>query len=1016
MSPAARLVAVPVFVLCALSLAVVPGGAQQFGGNRVRHQTFDFRVLSTEHFQIYYYTETTEAVRLAARMAERWHTRLTQVLAHDLQGIQPVVLYGAPAHFQQTNIVDGHIGEGVGGFIESVRRRIVMPFVGDLGETDHVLGHEIVHAFQFDMIGAQAWPLWFMEGMAEYLSLGSVDAPTAVWLRDAALAERLPTIEQLNNPRFFPYRYGHALFAYIGQQYGDRAIPAIMRRLGAPASRPIDPSAQGGGATRIETVGDPIRAIELALGVDRRTLSQQWHDSIRATMLAPVRGNSPSPGDAIIEPRDEFETNVGPVLSPDGSRLALLTSRNRLSMDLAVADATTGQIQRTLLRTTRNAHLDSLQFITSAGTWDPSGQRIAVAGLRRGRPVLTIVNADSGARERDIQLSDLDEAVQPAWSPDGRQIVFSGLQGGLSDLFLVPSEGGDLRRLTQDAFAERQPAWSPDGRTVVFVTDRFSGNADQVRFGADELATLDVSTGQVSRLPGFTGARHGSPQWTEAGLHFVANPDGVPDVYRLDLASGVRTRLTVSTTGVIGITAASPALSVARSAPRLAFALHRRSFEIRRLDGAAVRGGQPAAADTTMAAAKLAPAASERTSIDRLLANATLGLPTASLAESVPFRPRLSLDFIGQEFGVSTGGAGPYLSGGIALRFSDMLGNHIVETVVQMNGEFRDIGGRVGYQNRRRRWNWGGFVQHVPFVTGGVSRGTGEINGQQVVIEQEVRDRQVTQQYQGLVEFPLSRTQRFEFGGGMSHYTFNRRIRVNAFNQGGSLVFQEEREFQLAEPLNLGQATAAYVTDSSTFGMTAPILGHRSRFDISPMMGDINLSTLTLDARQYAMPLRPFTLAGRVMHIGRYGGDAESPRLSPLFLGFPTFVRGYEVYSFRAQDCAPGACIQLEDIEGSRLLVTNLEIRAPLVGMFRGQLDYGQLPIDVFGFFDAGVAWNGDDRVPDSGFSDRPWARSVGGGMRLNAYGFAVIELSAARAYNRPRDKWQFVFLLAPGF
>lgn len=1016
MSRVARLVAVPILVLCALSRAGVSAEAQQFGGNRVRHQTFDFRVLRTEHFEIYYYEETTEAVRLAARMAERWHTRLTQILAHDLQGVQPLILYGAPSHFQQTNVVDATLGEGVGGLTESLRRRIVMPFVGDLGETDHVLGHELVHAFQFDMIGARAWPLWFMEGMAEYLSLGSVDTPTAVWLRDAAFAERLPTIEDLNNPRFFPYRYGHALFAYIGQRYGDQAIAAIMRRLGAPPARPIEPPAGQSPVTRIDTVSDPIRAIELALGVDRRTLSQQWHESIRATMLPPVRGNTVSPGDAIIEPRDEFEMNVGPVLSPDGSRLALLTSRNRLSMDLAVADATTGQIQRTLLRTTRNAHLDSLQFIHSAGTWDPGGDRIAVAGLRRGRPVLTIVNANSGARERDISLGDLDEAIQPAWSPDGRQIVFSGLQGGLSDLFLVPSEGGDLRRLTEDAFAERQPAWSPDGRTIVFVTDRFSGQANEVRFGADELATLDVTTGQVSRLPAFAGARHGSPQWTDAGLHFVANPDGVPDVYRLDPASGVRTRLTLSTTGVIGITASSPALSVARSASRLAFTVHRRAYEIRRLEGAAVRGGQPAPAQTTMAAAGLAPATSERTSIDRLLANATLGLPTDPLAESVAFRPRLSLDFVGQEFAMSTGGSGPYLSGGLGLRFSDMLGNHILEAVVQLNGEFRDIGGRVGYQNRRRRWNWGGFVQHVPFVTGGISRGSGEINGQQVIVEQEVRDRQVTQQYQGLIEYPFSRTQRLELGGGMAHYTFERRIRLSAFNQSGSLVFQEEREFELSEPLNLGQATGAYVTDSSTFGMTGPILGHRSRFEITPTMGDLDFSTLTLDARQYAMPFRPFTLAGRAMHIGRYGGDAESSRLSPLFLGFPTFVRGYDFWSFRAQDCGPEACIQLEDIEGSRLLVANLEIRAPLVGMFRGRVDYGRVPIDVFGFFDAGVAWNGDDRVPDSGFNDRPWARSVGGGMRLNAFGFVVIELSAAQALDRPRDKWQFVFQLAPGF
>lgn len=1008
-----RVAATLVVALVGLHVAGV-AEAQQFGRNQVRHRTFDFRVLETEHFEIFYYTEATDAVRLAARMAERWHVRLTQVLAHDLQGVQPLILYAAPGHFQQTNVVDAAIGEGVGGLTESLRRRIVMPFVGDLGETDHVLGHELVHAFQFDMIGARAWPLWFMEGMAEYLSIGSVDSHTAVWMRDAAIADRLPSIEDLNNPRFFPYRYGQALFAYIGQRYGDQAIATMMRHLGAPATRAIE----GAGPARgpIEVVGDPIRAMELALGVDRRTLTQQWHESIRATMLPPVKGHNATPGDALIEPRTEFEMNVGPVLSPDGSRLALLTSRNRMSIDLVVADAATGQIQRTLIRTAGDPHMDSLQFIHSAGTWDPSGQRVAIAAMRRGRPVLAIVNADTGRRERDVALPNLDEAIQPAWSPDGSQIAFSGLRAGLSDLYLVSVESGEIRQLTKDAFAERQPAWSPDGRSLVFVTDRFSGTMETVSFGADELATIDLATSQVSRLGGFAGAQNGSPQWTKHGIHFVANPDGVPDVYRLDPATGARTRLTRSVTGVTGITSSSPALSVARSAERLAFALHRGTYEIRKIEGSGLTAGEPAPTQATLAAARLAPASAEPTSVDRLIANATLGLPTDPLPESVPFRPRLALDFVGQEFNVSTGGTGPFLSGGIGFVFSDMLGNHVVEALVQSNSEFRDTGGRVGYLNRGGRWNWGAFVQRVPAVSGGVARGVVDIDGQPVLVEQEIRDRQIGHQVQGVLEFPLSRIQRWDFGAGISHFTFDRRIRTNVFNQNGQLVQQNEENFPLSDPLQLWQATTAFVTDTARFGATGPLMGHRSRFEVSPTFGDLEYTSLALDARHYVMPFEPFTLAGRALHVGRYGGDAESGRISPLFLGFPTFVRGYDVYSFRAVDCDPGDCIQLDDLEGSRLLVTNLEIRAPLVGMFKGRVDYGNLPVDFIAFFDAGVAWRGSDGGPSSGFSDRPWVRSAGTGVRLNAFGFAVFELSAVHAFDRPKDKWQFLLAMQPGF
>jgi hypothetical protein len=88
------------------------------------------------------------------------------------------------------------LGEGTGGVTEGARRRVVMPMAATLGDTDHVLGHELVHAFQYDLLGPniEGLPLWFIEGMAEYMSLGPRDSQTAMWLRDAAIENRLPAI------------------------------------------------------------------------------------------------------------------------------------------------------------------------------------------------------------------------------------------------------------------------------------------------------------------------------------------------------------------------------------------------------------------------------------------------------------------------------------------------------------------------------------------------------------------------------------------------------------------------------------------------------------------------------------------------------------------------------------------------------------------------------------------------------------------------------------------------------
>jgi hypothetical protein len=242
---------IPAVLLTVLAMLAGPAAleAQYFGRNKVQYRSFAFEILKTDHFDLYHYPEEKEAARLVARMAERWHARLSRFFSHQLRGRQPIILYAAASHFRQTNAVEGLIGEGTGGLTEGLKRRIVLPMSGSLADTDHVLGHEIVHAFQFDLTGADPresmaaapdilqFPLWFVEGMAEYLTLGTADAQTMMWVRDAALREKLPHIKDLDDPKYFPYRWGHAFWAYIGARYGDRAVASLLRPIPAPTWR-----------------------------------------------------------------------------------------------------------------------------------------------------------------------------------------------------------------------------------------------------------------------------------------------------------------------------------------------------------------------------------------------------------------------------------------------------------------------------------------------------------------------------------------------------------------------------------------------------------------------------------------------------------------------------------------------------------------------------------------------------------------------------------------------------------
>src|SRR5687767_96280 len=221
-------------IAVALCLALpISSAAQYFGRNKVEYENFDFQVLATEHFDIYYYPQEAGAARTAARLAERWYARLSTLLHHNFDRRQPLVLYGSQAEFSQTNVVSGMVSDSVGGVTEGARRRIVMPFAPTLAETDRVIGHELVHAFQFDIARYYGrdtgQPLWFIEGMAEYLSRGSLSPAMSLWVRAAVLRERVHEKVNAAAREFSPYMFGHAFCSYLGSRYDDDIVERALK-------------------------------------------------------------------------------------------------------------------------------------------------------------------------------------------------------------------------------------------------------------------------------------------------------------------------------------------------------------------------------------------------------------------------------------------------------------------------------------------------------------------------------------------------------------------------------------------------------------------------------------------------------------------------------------------------------------------------------------------------------------------------------------------------------------------
>jgi Tol biopolymer transport system component len=1003
-----------ILTLALVAILFVPAIASAqdyFGRNKVQYHEFDFKVLKTEHFDIYYYPEEEEATRMVARMAERWYGRLSRILNHELRGRQPLILYASGPHFRETNTLRGEIGEGTGGVTEALKRRIILPLAGPLESTDHVLGHELVHAFQYDITGtnvntnnagALSLPLWFIEGMAEYLSIGPVDTQTAMWMRDAARREKLPAIDDLDNPKYFPYRYGHALWAFIGGKYGDKAVGTLLRA-GAVA--------QG-----------YKEAFQGVLGIDSKELTKLWH-SAEFEAYRPVAETTVLAGriarSVIVNQTEKGpKLNASPELSPDGSKFMFFSERDLFSIDLYVADTATGKVIKKLTDTATNPHFESLQFLTSAGAWDPTGAKFVVPAISKGEPVLAIFDVNRGRKEREISVDGADEVLNPTWSQDGNRIAFSGLLGGFNDLFVYDLASSSLKRLTNDAFAELDPAFSPDGTQLAFATDRYTTKLDQLDIGPFRLAVMDLASGNVREVGGFQGAKNIGPQWSRDGrsLYFLSDRQGITNMYRLSLGGGEPVQLTNLVTGVSGITELSPAMSAAGG--RVIFSAYEDDgYNIYALETETQLAGTPPV-NLPGNPAVLPPRTAPEGAVATAIASATNSLPPEDQKpEEEPYKPKFSLDFAGQPtIGVGVDPFGTYASGGVAFLFSDMLGNHTLGVSAQVTNRFDEFGGSIFYLNRKHRWNYGFGLDQTPYVSRGYQTGIVTTGQGQFYVENEYRILQTDRSLSGVISYPFSRALRVEASGGYRQLGLKQDLRSRTYSlETGQLVDEIDTDLVKFDDLNLGQASAALVYDTAIMGATSPIRGSRYRLEMSQSLGSLNYSGALADVRTYVMPVRPVTFAMRGVYFGRFGTDAGNERLPAMYLGYSGLVRGYEPGSFEGGECGlqvNGTCPAFDRLVGSRIALANVEMRVPLWSLLGGENFYGPLPVEVALFGDGGVAWG---KVVGYTESDHKPVTSVGAAIRANAFGFAVVEIDWVRPLQRERG-WMWQFSIRPGF
>ena len=1011
----------------ALLLSVpLPASAQYFGRNKVQYEDREYWQLPTQNWVIYFYAEESDVIEDVARMAERWYERFSRTFQHEFERRKPLIIYADHADFQQTNTLSGAIAQGTGGVTESLKNRVIMPLTAAYRETDRILGHELVHAFQFNIAQSAnsggpmrlfQLPLWVVEGMAEYLSMGREHPHTAMWLRDHILRDEKPTLKEITrNRKYFAYRFGQGFIAYLGGTYGDDAVQDFFRS-----------SLRRGWES----------AIEYVFHMPEDSIAMQWWDAIE-TEYRPLMAGKTDPyetGDVLLCVEcGAGRTNVAPSLSPDGRYIAFQSEKDLFSMDLFLADVGTGEILRALRRN-ETAYQDGIRYIDSSGSWSPDSRKLAFVIFANGDNQLAIMDVQSGRLEERIEIEGVGALQNPAWSPDGRRIAFTGLKGGIADLYLYDLETGGVQQLTDDKHADLQAAWSPDGRTLAFVSDRGpETNFEELTFGNYVLSFLDLETLAVTPMTVFAGAKHINPAFdqTGEGLYFISDPDGFPDIYHMRLADGEMRQITRAATGVSGITMSAPAFSYSPKADLLAFSVfHERGYIVNTAYPSDMATLVDVVADGSIHPGRVLPPSRPgvRSRVAGYLGDQFTGLVaddvyTADQAE--PYDAGLQLDYIGQpSVGAGTDPYGNVGAGGATSAFfSDMLGDRSLGVALRVNGGLRDIGGQVFYMNQKRRWDWGLGVQHIPYL---LQRGSRQFSqqGSSIVIN---KLRITIDALNGLIAYPLSGTRRFEASAGVTRYSYHLEQETLLLDRYGRLVDATRKEVPYGrKPLNLASASLSFVGDNSYMAFTSPVRGERFRIGAETLYGTINFHNLTFDYRRYFNNGGPLTFAVRGLHLGRYG-DAQKlyeNGINEFYLGYEYFLRGYSYNSFNADDAcnASGSgtsCLQWDRLLGHRVGVLNAELRLPLTGIEEfGLINFPYLPSELVLFADVGAAWDSENPATWK------WSRtdpgriplaSTGVSLRVNILGALILEGYYAYPWQRPGRGWVGGVSFMPGW
>ncbi|GEM_PF-3140122 len=700
------------FLAACLSLSVLPAQA-------ANHPEREWLVLETPNFLVHHYQGEGKTARRIAKSAEDALPKLSADFGITPKKKIPIII-DRDAFFNGT--------------AEPLKDRVTLDPVlatSSVIGTDRFVAHELAHVISFlaldkdsvlsKLNNLSSFPTWFMEGIAQYAGEYWYSSNDRM-LRLHALSDTMLSNSERKN---FPllggvagaagYNEGYALTKFIFDTHGREKIKELFQLV----REGKEPSFE--------------RALAAVTGKPYATILADWRKATEETYRDQTEGMAAHLLDStpLIAPSNR-DINMGAKISPDGKRLAFLTSRDQDAYMML-----RGHVMGFLSLAVANPDGSGIQDIPASKgriqsfDWAPDGQRLVFSAVtvEAGTPTFALYLYDLKTRKAE-QLTKGSVARDPAWRPNSEQIAYTSTHDGEMTLHLYDLKLKTSLDVPSSSLGERMAqhlSWSSDGSELVASIYRVGEGG---KIGMISPTTGDVRMLTSGKAEDTDSHPVSSPDGT--AILFTSNRDGMENLYRLGLAPKRLTQLSQVYAGVerpaytpdgqLLYTAyrslgseirkapvASAGIRVAMSAPKPADPLpssEPASDKVASLGGGAPASGLPviergALASGSVAAGSLALG----TSVSGSLASEPWKLRSyePEMTNDV-ILPQMTTDERGQQLGVLS-------------VFSDILNKQSLGLDVRYGIMSQRFSYSMQYLNRMQDFTWGAMLYDAPTVS-----------------------------------------------------------------------------------------------------------------------------------------------------------------------------------------------------------------------------------------------------------------------------------------------------------